>query len=271
MFPFVYGFHWSAGYLIFLGIFYSVLAVIGLTLALTLRRAFMAYKARRVEAIRWHADFEDLARRDRACRHDIDGRLPGRVCPNGFDCRICVTHPEAVKKSAAAVAETVAASVPLPLDRMYHRGHTWVQQQPDGTVLVGLDELARRMTGTPERIDLPQPGSRVVVNGTGWNMSRGGVAARVLSPVEGVVVETGGPERGWYLKIKPDNTNFTHLLNGAEVRAWMQRELDRVGMLLAVPATGPTLADGGALVEDAPAAMPAADWGTVWGGLFLNP
>ena len=270
MLPFVYGFKWTPGYLIFLGIFYAVLMVIGATLAMALRRARLAHRARKAEAIRWHADFGDLAARDRACRHDIDGRMPGRVCQLGFDCRTCEKHAEVMKRPAPERAVAMNA-VPVPLDRMYHRGHTWVQPQPDGTVLVGLDEMARRLTGKPGRTELPHPGALVQVNGTAWRMSRNGFAARVLSPVDGVVLETGGPERGWYLKVKPANTNFRHLLEGSEAAAWMQRELDRVGMLLAVPATGATLADGGTLVEDAPAAMPDADWNTAWGALFLNP
>jgi glycine cleavage system H protein len=154
---------------------------------------------------------------------------------------------------------------------MYHRGHTWVKPEPDGTVLVGLDELAARVTGQAIEVDLPAAGSRVRVNGMAWEVRRDGTSARVLSPVDGTVVEKGGPESGWFLRIKPDKTDQPHLLSGGEARAWMQRELERVGMLLAVPAVGPSLADGGVMVEDLPAASPDADWDAVWGGVFLQP
>jgi len=268
MFPGVYGFQWNVGYLMFLGIFYAVLLAIGATVALAIRRAIRAYRARQVEALRWKADFEDLAAHDRACRHDIDGKTPGRVCQNGFDCRACAKHAEVAKDEAAApaVAAEVMAGVPVPLDRMYHRGHTWVRPEPDGTVLVGLDEFARRLTGRPDWIELPQPGTQVEANGTAWRMARNGFSARVLSPVDGTVVETRGPGFEWYLKVNPSSTECEHLLKGDEVRPWMLREAGRVGAMLGVAA-----ADGGVLVEDAVAALPEADWDAVWGGLFLEP
>src|ERR1035437_1141115 len=111
MFPGVYGFQWSAGYLIFLGIFFSVLAVIAVTLAMVARRTYLAYRARRAGALRWQADFQDLPASDRACRHDIDGRLPGRLCFNGFDCRFCTRHPDVVKTPAPSLAETVLTAL----------------------------------------------------------------------------------------------------------------------------------------------------------------
>ncbi len=261
MFPGVYGFEWTTGHLIFLGVFYTVLLTVATTVALALRRAVRAHRARKVESIRWHADFHDLALADRACRHDIDGAIPGRTCDNAFDCRSCATHARVEASRAAAPAA----------DRLYHRGHTWVERQPDGTVLVGLDELGSRLTGRPERFEVPPPGTRLQVNGTAWRFGRNGTSARVLSPVDGVVEETGGPDAGWYLKIRPEGNDFRHLLSASEAKLWMVRETDRMMVLLGVPATGPALADGGALVEDAPSAMPGADWDAVWGALFLEP
>ncbi|HWQ52693.1 MAG TPA: hypothetical protein VN442_03350 [Bryobacteraceae bacterium] len=261
MLPNVYGFQWSAGHLIFLGAFFVVGTIIAITLAMALVRS-LRDKGHKVETIRWKSEFGDLPERDRACRHQFDGRLPGRVCGNGFDCRLCAKHAEIAPGTAAAE----------PKERYHHRGHTWAQPQPDGTVLVGLDDLATSLTGTPERLDLPAPGTRVQVNGTAWRMERNGASARVLSPVDGKVVETGDSGRGWYLKIRPDNVDFRHLLRGREARAWLQREMDRMGALLPAPAVvGPTMADGGELVEDAAKAMPEADWDAVWGGLFLQP
>lgn len=261
MLPNVYGFQWSAGHLIFLGAFFVVATVIAITLVMALVRS-LRHGGHRLETIRWKSEFGDLPERDRACRHQFDGRLPGRVCGNAFNCRECTRHAEIAPDPVAAE----------PRERYYHRGHTWVQPQPDGTVLVGLDELATSLTGRPERLDLPSPGAKVQVNGTAWRMGRNGASARVLSPVDGTVAEAGGPDRGWYLKICPDNPDFRHLLRGREARAWLQREMDRMGTLLPAPAlVGPTMADGGELVEDAAKAMPEADWDAVWGGLFLQP
>ncbi|MCL4401566.1 MAG: hypothetical protein M1436_02725 [Acidobacteria bacterium] len=269
MFPFVYGFHWTFGNLVFLGVFFSVLAVIAATVLVALVRAFKA--KRELEQIRWHADFNDLPRPDRHCRHDYDGTIPGRVCGNLFECWACEKHAEllaSAKNEEPKPAEEVVSGMRVPLDRYYHRGHTWVRPQEDGTVLVGLDELGRRMAGRPEEVELPAPGARVRVNGTAWRFARNGGNARVLSPVNGTVVETGGAQSDWYLRVRPDTPRWdhTHLLRGSEVRPWMSREVDRVGGLVGMAA-----ADGGVLVEDAPAALPRADWDAVWGGVFLEP
>jgi glycine cleavage system H lipoate-binding protein len=200
--------------------------------------------------------------------------MPGRVCPNAFDCRGCAQHSAWVQSHAPVEDPGAEAlGIPVPLDRMYHRGHTWVQSQPDGAVLVGLDELARRLAGTPEELDLPPVGARLEVNGTAWTMRRGAASARVLSPVEGEVVETGGADKGFYLRVKPDSPgwNAAHLLRGGEARRWMTRELERLQGLAGMPAVGASLADGGVVVEDLGAGIPKSQWDAVWGGIFLEP
>ena len=44
---------------------------------------------------------------------------------------------------------------PLPQDRLYHRGHTWVRREEDGTYNIGLDDFIRRLIGNPDLIELP--------------------------------------------------------------------------------------------------------------------
>jgi hypothetical protein len=103
-------------------------------------------------------------------------------------------------------------------------------------------------------------------------MYRKGVEARILSPVEGEVVATGSPEDDWVLRVKPAQSpaDLRHLLSGCEVRAWIGSELERLQSMFAMPAVGPTLADGGVLVNDLPAEKPDADWDTVAGRIFLD-
>jgi hypothetical protein len=94
-----------------------------------------------------------------------------------------------------------------------------------------------------------------------------------MCPVDGKVVETGSVERGWYLRIKPDSKNvqaFQHLLRGAEIKPWIQREMERLQLALTAEGATPALADGGAPVSDIAAAYPAADWDAVCGEMFLE-
>ncbi|MCI0695110.1 hypothetical protein L0337_24255 [candidate division KSB1 bacterium] len=95
---------------------------------------------------------------------------------------------------------------------------------------------------------------------------------RVLSPVDGEVIETGGPDKGWYLRVKPNGAdeNMRHLLRGAEIRPWIMRELERLQLALAPEGIGMSLADGGVPVEDLSQGYPEADWDTVLGDMFWS-
>jgi hypothetical protein len=255
--------------LIFVGIFCTVLLVMAAAIAIALWRGLRDLGANRTEKIRWHADFEDLPPSERSCRHELTGEFRERSCELAFDCRHCEMHAKLAARGGTPPADSDVFGLDMPLDRYYHRGHTWAHFEPSGTVIVGLDDLAQRAFGQPDRIELPPAGARLEVNGTAWKMWRDGLAVRVLSPVEGEVVATGSNEDGWLLRVLPAHTFSTrHLLTGAEVRPWIQRELDKLQLALSPSAS---LADGGVLVADLPASQPGADWDSVWGKLFLHP
>jgi glycine cleavage system H lipoate-binding protein len=260
-------------YIIFMGAFFAVLTTVAATFAFALWRSRRALAANRAEEIRWHSDFHDLAPADRACRHVLTGEFARRECPNAFDCRGCQTHAKLIAKhppAAAREAEDEIFGMPFPLDRFYHRGHTWTRLEPDGLLTVGLDELGRRLVGAPDAVDLPQSGTRLHANGTAFHMRKRGADVRVLSPVAGEVVETGGAGQGWYLRVRPASLDLTHLLRGAEVRPWLMRELERLQLTLSAEGA-PALADGGVPVDDISAAYPATDWDAVCGTMFLEP
>jgi len=269
MLPWNYGFEWNAGHLVFLGAFYTVLMTVAATVISAMVRSRRAFHARQVESIRWHSDFHELPRRDRACRHVLTGELSSRECPNAFDCRKCSTHARllaARPPANLAEREEELFGMEFPLDRLYHRGHTWVHPEPDGTVTIGLDDLGRRLTGAPDTVELPKPGTPVRVNGTAFRIRKRDANVRVLSPVDGEVMETGGADRAWYLRVKPRSADLRHLLRGAEVRPWLMREIERLQLTLS-----PTLADGGVLMPDLSASYPEADWDAVCGKMFLEP
>ena len=138
---------------------------------------------------------------------------------------------------------------------------------------VALALLAAAMMGTPPwPVDrdaigmlLDQPGI-----GTAWKLRQRGDEFRVLSPVDGEVLETGSPDDGFLLKVRTEGVD-THLLRGAEVQPWVMRELERLQVLIAPDPNAPALADGGVLVDDAPEAFPEANWAAVWGEMLLEP
>jgi glycine cleavage system H protein len=274
VFPGIYDFHWDAGHIIFLGIFYSVLVVVMSTIAIAARRAVRDFHAQRAEALRWHADFEDLPAKWRRCRHELAGEVDERTCPNAFDCRHCLDHPRfvAARSTPRPLGEPRVAGFEIPADRLYHRGHTWVRLEPDGLLTVGLDDLGAHLMGEPDELQLPRLGTRLVANGTGWHAEKNGVHVRVLAPVDGEVVGLGGAEKGWYLKIKPDGdrADTRHLLTASEAKPWMLREVERLHLAMASEGVGAALADGGVPVEDLSTAIPPEQRDDVYGMVFLN-
>jgi hypothetical protein len=277
MLPWNYGFHFGAATYIFMGAFYTVLLVVSTTVLNALWRTRRGLREGKVEGIRWHSDFHDLSAADRSCRHVLTGEFASRECPHAFDCRECKTHAKLIARHPPVHptdSEEEIFGMSFPLDRLYHRGHTWARPEADGTVTVGLDDLGARLLGTPDSVDLPKPGSRVQVSGTAFRLHKREADVRVLSPVDGEVVETGGVDRGFYLRVKPHSgpIDMRHLLRGSEVKPWLMRELERLQLALTMEgASVPSLADGGVPVSDIAAAYPKTDWDAVCGEMFLEP
>jgi glycine cleavage system H lipoate-binding protein len=252
-------------HVIFLSLFYAVLATICLTLTVAFLRAVSVFRARSAEAVCWHATFTDLPARERVCRHQFTGEFQHRTCEQAFDCRQCQQH-------AALIARRPPETEAVP-DRFYHRGHTWARPEPDGTVTIGLDQLGESLAAHPDALELPAIGSRIQVNGAAWHVRKRGADLRILSPVDGEIVATGGTAEGWYLKVKPEGGVFDgrHLLRGAEIRPWMAREMERLHAAMAPAGQVPTMADGGAPVADIAEAVSDAGWEALCGEIFLLP
>jgi hypothetical protein len=273
MFPWSPEFAWDAYHVAFFGALYSVLATVAGSLALAVWRARRDTREGRADAIAWHGDFAAMPAAARACRHQLTGEAPDRACENGFDCRSCSEHSrfEALRRRDVPVDASEYLGFGLPLDRLYHRGHTWVRPEPDGTLLVGLDDFARRLVGTPERVALPESGTRLQLNGPAARLTTRGNDVRVLSPLDGIVVGVGGEGTHLTLQIDPGPApELGHLLSGAEVRAWGLRELERLQRALGPSELGAALADGGELVQDVGEALPRDRYDALLGEMLLE-
>jgi glycine cleavage system H protein len=265
-------------HLVFLGVFFAVFLSLITLLVLAVLRTLQDLRLQRVEAIRWAEDFENLPEANQVCRHALTGEVAHRTCVRGFDCRGCKGH-EAIRAAAdgrfdaSAEADEHALGFTLPADRLYHRGHTWVRPEPDGTVTIGLDDFASRMIGQPDRVIFPETGSRLVVNGTGWRMRRGTAEVRILSPVDGEVIAPGAGDDGGYLRVRPldGSLDTRHLLCSQEARPWILREMERLQGLLSAGGTGTSLADGGEPVQDLSTAIPETRRDEVLGEMLLEP
>lgn len=272
MFPGVDGFHWAISHVVFLCIFFAVaLTIAGTVLRAALRTAHDFQDHRAIDLC-WKADFAELPASERRCRHELAGRVISRTCDSQFDCRSCESYSRfAVLPATGYVGDL---GLDYPTDRLYHRGHTWVKPEEDGTVSIGLDALADHLIGKPDSVARPQIGDDVELNQTAWRIRKNGNEIRVRAPLEGTVISLNG-ENEWSFKIRPrldakDSKSLRHLLRGPEVHGWISRELDRLQLQLRPAGAQPSLADGGVLVHGLMDAVPESDWNTVIADTFLE-
>ena len=205
MIPSAYEFHWDLGHVMFLGIFYTVLAVAAITVALAVRRSRDEIRRRGADGAAWHETFADLPPERRHCRHEYDGTVAHRICDHDFDCITCARHRELEAAAAGGTAERAPIGVNLHPKRLYHRAHTWVEPLQDGTVLVGLDGVAARCLGRPDHVDLPEPGRVLRAGERAVTCGRGHLRARIPSPVAGTVLEQGDVREGWLYLVQPSD------------------------------------------------------------------
>jgi hypothetical protein len=273
MFPGIDGFHWTVAHIVFLGLFFAVAITLLATVVSAVWRTAGDFRTRRAAEFCWKSDFAELPDRERRCRHELAGRTMSRTCDNSFDCRECGKYSQFAVLPARGMVHSLGIN--FSQDLFYHRGHTWVRPEADGTVSIGLDELADHLIGNPDSVKMPEVDTEIELNETAWRMRKNGNEIRVRAPMEGTIIGTGGPKEGWYLKIRPrlnvqDPKALRHLLHGPEVHGWLSRELERLQLQLRAPNTPPSLADGGELMPGLMDALPEANWDTVLGDTFLQ-
>ncbi|MBK8167456.1 MAG: hypothetical protein IPK64_16050 [bacterium] len=273
MLPSAYEFHWDAGHLVFLGIFYGVLMVVLATLARAAIRSRRDLRRRREGDIAWHEAFADLTEERRHCRHAFDGAASGRVCDHGFACDTCAGHARLAAAGGGDVVVARGPRAPRAGERLHHRGHTWVEARADGTFDVGVDDILRSCVGRPDRVTVPGPGERVQAGAPAAELQRGRLRARLVAPLTGTVVATGDYEGGRLYRVRPldGECRLENLLRPAEAQVWRLRELEMLQARLGAPGAATALADGGELVADLMRACPAADWDAIIGDLCLEP
>src|ERR1700739_3702258 len=228
MFPGIDGFHWTVGHVIFLFLFFAVVLTIVATVVSAAWRTAHDFRTKQAVELCWKSDFAELPEKDRRCRHELAGRVISRTCDNAFNCRQCEKYSQFAVLPATRRAQS--SGLKYPEDRFYHRGHTWVKAEDDGTVTIGLDELAMHLIGDPDSWIMPAVNDEIELNQTAWRIQKNRKEIQVRAPLEGTVVGLGSPRQGWYLKIRPrldlrDPATLRHLLRGPEGNGWVARGL----------------------------------------------
>jgi len=270
MFPWLYETHTTAATVIFLLAFYSVLITILTTVGLAVLRSAKDLRAHRLTEVRWLSEFEELSEEDRICRHVFAGSRVSGSCQTGFECTSCGLHAklQAHPQLRLSSPNQRILGMRYPGDRFYHRGHAWLRYESDGSVLVGLDEMGRRILNGAD-VTLPQPGAFVTVNGAVCCAREGASQARILCPVTGRVMRVGRAGDEWHLWITPGpDVDVGPLLSGAEVGPWILYEVRRLWIVLrAVRGVLPVNPRSGNPVPP----LAPSDLDAVWSAIFLEP
>jgi glycine cleavage system H protein len=125
----------------------------------------------------------------------------------------------------------------IPDDRRYTREHEWARLDGD-VVLVGITDFAQHELGDVVYVELPQVGRRVTAMQEFGVIESVKSASDLFSPLTGEVLETNAeladhPElvndspydRGWMLRIRPDDTTeLDALMDAAAYRAMLNAE-----------------------------------------------
>jgi glycine cleavage system H protein len=179
-----------------------------------------------------------------------------------------------VPVSQAASEPVWVAGYEMPEALHYHRGHVWARPAGRSTVLVGLDDFARRLTGPAREVKAPALGDWLIQGGSGFDVRVDGRGARFVSPVEGEVVAVNEelrthPElatrdpygRGWVMKVRAPHlaANLRNLLSGRLARRWMEDAREALDLRL-MALSGSVLQDGGEPVADFARHLPPEDW-----------
>jgi glycine cleavage system H lipoate-binding protein len=171
----------------------------------------------------------------------------------------------------APAARPAAGWFTVPGDVYLHPGHTWARLEADGTVAIGLDDLAHRLVAA-ESTTVPSIGAHVAQGDAAIDLTATGKRVSALSPVDGVVVAVN-PARdttadpygaGWLFKVKPAKlaANLRQLYRGSAAK----KLLDEAAELLAMradPAMALVLQDGGSPVHGIAAALAGDEWDTL--------
>ena len=170
----------------------------------------------------------------------------------------------------------------VPENVYYHPGHAWARVEPEGYVRVGMDDFARKLVGPLAGLRLPAPGTRVEQSEPGWALLADDRAVDMLSPVDGIVVETNAeafrsnrpPDpygRDWLLKIKPEKlvANLKSLIVNGMERRWMELNADTLRLRLS-PNLGLLYQDGGAPVDGLARTIDPENWDELAREYFLT-
>ena len=212
---------------------------------------------------------------DVPCVWMTGGVLAYQLCNRKFDCDECPLdvamrkHFSRLSTQDDAEPTSVPNSTePLRKEYFYSEQHCWVQKLTGETYRVGIEPQLASVLLIPKSVVLPSLGQRLLQNQSSvWIVLEEGTFP-LASPIDGEVVTrnaslTGQPanaflrpfDNGWFYEVKASPEAFTSLMKSKEANVRYDNDMKKFNELLlaelspAAPQVGPTLADGGLILQ----------------------
>jgi glycine cleavage system H lipoate-binding protein len=225
----------------------------------------------------WVEKMMQLPANRRKCRYMITEEVGRKICPSAYECGTCTFDQMMQERMQVEIlpvhARTQESGFALAEDFYYHEGHTWAKPEYGGRVRVGLDDFAQKLIGKLGKIELPNIGQEVKQGEVGFQVRRNGEAAKVLSPMDGIVAHVNyklqnqpdlaneSPyEKGWLFTIEPTRLrkNLKGLYYSQEARNFINEEREKLFAMANEDFR--VAADGGVSVEDISQELEGKNW-----------
>lgn len=234
---------------------------------------------KRGEIIFWKNRLNEMPVSKRPCIHSMKGYIDFRICTHEYHCSDCefdqyFQDQYTVHAVLKPVDVMTVDGINIPQGFYVHPGHSWAKIEEGSFVRIGLDDFALRLLGPLDSIYTPLVGKEMKQGNADIYVSRGLNAAKVLSPVSGVVTDINPKLKGqgslanaapytegWVLRVHARNLreDLKNLMIGDESSAFVKEEVNRLYQVVEEVA-GPLAADGGHLAEDIYGTMPEIGW-----------
>ncbi len=144
-------------------------------------------------------------------------------------------------------AEKSKHIINVPAGVFISPSHTWISLELNGTVRLGLDDLALKILGPVQDIEFPAKGQKVEKGDPLFAIRKGERRLNLLSPVSGSVKSINETldenieylhmkpyELGWICTLEPSNLpgDLQSMIIGADSIAWYQQEIDNFNATL---------------------------------------
>lgn len=131
----------------------------------------------------------------------------------------------------------------FPDELYFHEKHAWMRVEDDGTVTIGLNDLAQQQAGEIMYVDMPFEDDEIELGETCMKIQTAKWVGPVSAPCSGTVIEvnedaqdepelinTSCYDEGWFIKVQPTEleADLPNLMKGEEALAdWVAAEVAR--------------------------------------------